>query len=88
MGHLGIWQVVITIALAVIDLPLAWHELAMPVLAPGQDFTCISPVPINFSDSMLKACYVKVNESLPEVQCEKFTYDLSNFKSTIISEVI
>nr|ACE75443.1 MFS transporter protein [Glyptapanteles indiensis] len=86
MGHLGIWQVVITIALAIIDLPLAWHELAMPVLAPGQDFTCISPAPINPSDSMLKACYVKVNESLPEVQCEKFTYDLSDFKSTIISE--
>lgn len=86
MGQFGRWQLMIAVALAIVDLPLAWHELAMPVLAPGQDFTCVSPAPFNSSDSMLKACYVKVNESLPAVKCEKFTYDTSSFKSTIISE--
>nr|ACE75159.1 MFS transporter protein [Glyptapanteles flavicoxis] len=86
MGRLGIWQLVITVALSIVDMPAAWHELAIPVIAPGQDFTCISPAPMNSSDSMLKACYVKVNESLPEVKCEKFSYDTTDFKSTIMSE--
>lgn len=88
MGRLGIWQLVITVALSIVDMPAAWHELAIPVIAPGQDFTCVSPAPMNPSDSMLRACYVKVNESLPEVKCQKFTYDVSDFKSTIISEVM
>lgn len=86
MGRLGIWQLVITVALSIVDMPAAWHELAMPVIAPGQDFTCISPAPMNPNDSMLKACYVKVNESLPEVKCEKFSYDVTDFESTITSE--
>lgn len=88
MGRFGIWQLMITVALSVIDMPLAWNELAIPVIAPGQDFTCVSPAPLNASDSMLKACYVKVNESLPEVKCQEFAYDTTDFKSTIISEVI
>lgn len=87
MGRFGIWQLVITVALSLVDMPAVWHELAIPVIAPDQDFTCISPAPINRNDSMLKACYVKVNESLPDVKCDKFSYDITDFKSTIMSEV-
>ncbi|XP_053593360.1 organic cation transporter protein [Microplitis demolitor] len=86
MGIMGPWQIMITIAISLINFPAAWNQLAIAVIAPGQNFTCISPAPINPNDSMIKACFVKVNHSLPEVKCTEFTYDQSVFKSTIISE--
>ncbi|KAG8040639.1 hypothetical protein G9C98_002635 [Cotesia typhae] len=86
MGAMGHWQIIITIAISLINFPAAWNQLAIAVIAPRQDFTCVSPLPINPNDSMLNTCFVKVNESLPEVECEKFTYDDSAFKSTIVSQ--
>lgn len=88
MGIMGPWQIIITIAISLINFPAAWHQLSIAVLAPGQNFTCISPAPINPNDSIIKACFIKVNHSLPEVKCTEFSYDQSVFKSTIISEVI
>ncbi|KAH0540665.1 organic cation transporter protein-like [Cotesia glomerata] len=86
MGTMGHWQIIITIAISLINFPAAWNQLAIAVIAPRQNFMCLSPLPINPNDSMLKTCFVKVNESLPEVECEKFSYDDSVFKSTIVSE--
>ncbi|XP_044576836.1 organic cation transporter protein-like [Cotesia glomerata] len=86
MGSMGRWQIIITLAISLINFPAAWNQLAIAVIAPAQDFMCISPAPINSNDSMFKACSVKINESLPEVPCDKFSYDDSVFKSTIVSE--
>ncbi|KAH0540666.1 hypothetical protein KQX54_018924 [Cotesia glomerata] len=88
MGSMGRWQIIITLAISLINFPAAWNQLAIAVIAPAQDFMCISPAPINSNDSMFKACSVKINESLPEVPCDKFSYDDSVFKSTIVSEII
>ncbi|XP_014299598.2 organic cation transporter protein [Microplitis demolitor] len=86
MGVMGPWQIIITVAVSLTNFPAACNQLAIAVIAPGQNFTCISPAPINPNDSMIKACFVKVNHSLPEVKCTEFSYDQSVFKSTIISE--
>ncbi|KAJ8707424.1 hypothetical protein PYW08_010676 [Mythimna loreyi] len=86
IGSMGPWQLIITIALSLKSFPAAWNQLAIAVIAPGQDFFCVSPTPMNASDSMLRACSVRVDDSLPEVPCEKFSYDDSGFKSTIVSE--
>ncbi|KAI5631101.1 sugar transporter domain-containing protein [Phthorimaea operculella] len=86
MGTMGKWQIIITVVISLVNFPAAWTQFAIVVIAPRQQFTCLSPKPFNSSDSMERACLVKVNESLPEIRCSQFSYDESAFKSTIVSE--
>ncbi|KAI4502390.1 hypothetical protein M0802_002302 [Mischocyttarus mexicanus] len=43
MGVMGPWHIVIAIALSLVKLPVAWHQLSIVFLAPPTNFSCISP---------------------------------------------
>lgn len=87
MGILGRWQIIITIALSLINFPAAWRQMSSNFLAPPVNFTCTYPIPMNPNDSMLNQCTVRVNENITEA-CTNFTYDQSIFQNTIVFEVI
>ncbi|XP_034948517.1 WD repeat and HMG-box DNA-binding protein 1-like [Chelonus insularis] len=84
MGVMGPWQIIITLALSLINFPAAWHQLSISVLAPKVNYTCISPSPSDPKTDVVNVCEVIVNNT--EQKCTSFDYDTSVFNSTIISE--
>lgn len=87
MGSMGRWQIIIALALSLINFPAAWRQLATNFLAPPSNFTCAFPSPMNANVSMFQQCQVEVSPNITET-CTNFTYDHSVFRSTLVSEVI
>ncbi|XP_011312309.1 organic cation transporter protein [Fopius arisanus] len=97
MGVMGPWQIIITVALSLVNFPVAWHQLSIVFLAPPANFTCINPTPVDnktvYSTEDTQ-CFVNVtlltSSNITElgspVKCTQFEYDKSVFDSTIITE--
>lgn len=85
MGSLGPWHIVIAVAVSLVKFPVAWHQLSIVFLAPPVEFTCLEPLAAD-NLTMYKRCQVDVGNGSVE-QCEKFHYDRSVFRETIITQV-
>ncbi|KAL0276166.1 UNVERIFIED_CONTAM: hypothetical protein PYX00_003790 [Menopon gallinae] len=75
IGAFGKWQLCISVALALIKVPIAWHQLEIVLLAPPANFSCVS-----YNDSADDQC------SANGTKCTEWEYDRSVFRETIITE--
>ncbi|KYM96439.1 WD repeat and HMG-box DNA-binding protein 1 [Cyphomyrmex costatus] len=84
MGSMGLWHIVIAVAISLVKFPVAWHQLSIVFLAPPTNFSCIAPLSAT-NDSMIMKCEVNVGNDTIE-ECTKFAYDKRIFRESIITQ--
>lgn len=72
VGGVGRWQAVICLAIALLKVPIAFHQLGIIFLAPPAPFRCVAP-----QEEANGVCVAN---------CTKYEYDTSVFKNTIVME--
>lgn len=88
MGVMGPWQILIAIALSFVNIPVAWQQISIAVIAPKTSHSCNIPVSMSGAVSSNDECaYTSVvNNINVSYECTNFTYHNEGLDTTMITE--